>query len=144
MIARAIARFVRVSPRKTRYVLNVIRRKEVEEAFSILDNVGKGAAFYVKQILKSALDSAIKKTNGEVDASNLFISKITADSGPMLKRYKAGSMGRAMPIKRRTAHILIELDMVRKSNEGRKKRDEGRQTKSKERNRPSSIVHHSS
>jgi large subunit ribosomal protein L22 len=77
-----------------------------------LDNVQKGAAFYIKQALKSALDNAVKKTNGTADASNLFISRLTADGGPMLKRYKAGSMGRAMPIKRRTAHIVVELDMV--------------------------------
>lgn len=114
MIARAMARFVRVSPRKTRYVLDVVRGKNVERAFALLSSVNKGAAFYIMQALKSALDSAVKKTKGEADASNLFISRATADAGPALKRYKAGSMGRAMPIKRRTSHILIELDMVKK------------------------------
>lgn len=114
MIARAIARFVRVSPRKTRYVLDVIKGGNVERAFATLASVNKGAAFYIAQALKSALDSAVKKTKGEADASNLFISRATADGGPALKRYKAGSMGRAMPIKKRTSHILIELDMVKK------------------------------
>ena len=139
MISRAIARYVRVSPRKTRYVLDTIRGRGVEDAFAILSNTNKGAAFYIRQVLKTALDSAIKKTNNTADASNLFISKATADGGPSLKRWKAGSMGRGMPILRRTAHILIELDMVRKLDEGRKTRDERRGTK-----RPSSIVHHPS
>ena len=114
MISRAVARYIRVSPRKTRYVLNVIRGKNVEHAFAILDNVQKGAAFYIRQVLKSALDNAVRNTKGTADASNLFISKITADGGPMLKRYKAGSMGRAMPIKKRTAHIVVELDMAKR------------------------------
>lgn len=115
MTGRAVARFIRVSPRKTRYVLDVIRGKNVERAFSLLSAVEKGAAFYITQALKSALDSAVKKTKGEADASNLFISKATADCGPTLKRYKAGSMGRAMPIKKRTAHITIEVDMIRRA-----------------------------
>ena len=112
MISRAIARFVRVSPRKIRYVLDTIRGKGVEDAFFILENTNKGAVFYIKQVLKTALDSAVKKTKGSADASNLFISKTTADGGPMLKRWKAASMGRANPILRRTSHILIELDTL--------------------------------
>ena len=116
MIARAIARFVRVSPRKTRLVLDIIRGKSVENAFAILANTNKVATFYITQALKSALDSAVKNTKGASDASNLYISKVTADAGPMLKRWRAASMGRATPIRRRTAHILIELDMVRASD----------------------------
>lgn len=114
MTARAISRYVRVSPRKTRYVLDIIRGRVVEDAFAVLANANKGAAFYIRQVLKTALDSAVKKTNNTADASNLFISKATADGGPSLKRWKAGSMGRGMPILRRTAHILIELDMIEK------------------------------
>jgi len=114
MIARAIARFIRVSPRKTRYVLNVIRGKNVEQAFALLASVNKGSAFYITQVLKSALNNAVKKTNGAVDASNLFICKATADGGPTLKRHKAGSMGRAMPIRKRMSHICIEVDAIKK------------------------------
>ncbi len=110
MISRAISRFIRVSPRKVRPVLDVIRGKNVEQAFGILDSINKGSAFYIIQVLKSALDSAVKKTKGTADASNLFISKTTADAGPVLKRHRAGSMGRAMPIIKRTSHICIELD----------------------------------
>ncbi|OIO80053.1 MAG: 50S ribosomal protein L22 [Candidatus Omnitrophica bacterium CG12_big_fil_rev_8_21_14_0_65_43_15] len=112
MIARSIARYVRVSPRKTRYVLDIIRGQGVDNAFSILDNTNKGAVFFIKQALKSALDSAVKKTKGSADASNLYISKATADGGPMQKRWRAASMGRATPILKRTSHILIELDMA--------------------------------
>jgi len=112
MIARAVAKYIRVSPRKTRYVLDIIRGRGVEDAFAILDNTNKGATFYIRQALKSALANAVKKTKGSADASNLYVSKATADGGPTLKRWKAASMGRANPILRRTAHITIELDTV--------------------------------
>lgn len=121
MIGRAIAKYVRISPRKTRYVLDIIRGKGVEQAFDILHNTNKGAAFRIKQVLKSALDSAVKKTKNAADASNLFISKATADGGPVLKRWRAASMGRATPILHRTAHILIELDMIKKIEDRKQK-----------------------
>jgi len=128
MVSRAIARYVRVSPRKVRQVVDLIRGANVDSAFDILANVNKGAAFHVEQALKSAVDSAIKKTEGKADPSNLLISRITADGGPMLKRYKAATMGRAMMIRRRTAHILIELDTIRPIVEARPK---GRTAKTK-------------
>jgi len=112
MISRSIAKYVRVSPRKTRYALDTVRGRGVEDAFAILSNINKGAAFYIRQVLKSALDSAMKKSKGSLDASNLYISKATADGGPMLKRWRAASMGRATPILKRTAHIIIELDAL--------------------------------
>ena len=112
MISRAIAKYVRVSPRKTRYVLDTIRGRGVEDAFAVLANINKGSAFYIRQVLKSALDNAIHKSKGSADALNLYISKATADGGPMLKRWRAASMGRANPILKRTSHIVIELDMI--------------------------------
>jgi len=114
MIGHARARFVRVSPRKTRQVMDAVRGKNIESAFAILENIDKGAAFYIIQLLKSGLDSAIKNSKGTADASNIYISKITADGGPMLKRYRAGSMGRAMPIRRRMSHLTVELDFIKK------------------------------
>jgi len=112
MVSRAVAKYIRVSPRKTRYVLDTIRGRGVEDAFAVLANINKGAAFYIRQVLKSALGNAVDKTKGEADASNLYISKATADGGPMLKRWRAASMGRANSILKRTSHIVIELDMT--------------------------------
>ena len=131
MISRAIARYMRVSPRKIRYVLDVIRGKGVEDAFGILDSINKGAAFYIRQVLKSALANAVDKSKGSADASNLYISKATADGGPSLKRWRAASMGKANPILKRTSHIIIELDM-REDEQEHVKKDEKKHTVKKE------------
>jgi len=112
MIARSLARFAKVSPRKARQVIDLIRGETVESAFDALSASGKGCAKLISQTLNSALDSSIKKTEGKTDAKVLYISKITATDGPMLNRFKAVPMGRAVAIRRRTSHILIELDTI--------------------------------
>ncbi len=112
MIAKAITRYLRISPRKTRLVADMVRGKPIDEARAILDNLNKGATVYVGQTLDSAVANAT--SNPEISASDLFVSKITVDGGPMLKRYRAGSMGRAMMIRHRTSHIYIEVDLKKK------------------------------
>lgn len=109
MISKASGKFIRISPRKSRLVADMVRGKSIDEAQAILANLEKRARLYILQILKSAIANA---TNEDPDLSpgNLYVSKITIDNGPMFKRYRAGSMGRAMMIKHRTSHMLIELD----------------------------------
>jgi len=109
VISKAIARFIRISPRKTRLVADMIRGKPIDEAQAILNNLGKRATMFVQEVLGSAISNATK--NPDISASDLYVSKITIDGGPMFKRYKAGSMGRAMMIRHRTSHILVELDL---------------------------------
>ncbi len=109
MIAKAIARHVRVSPRKVRLVIDLIRGKSTTQAMDILFNVNKGSKQPVEKVLKSALSNAETKSPS-TEIQSLYISKITADGGPMLKRYRAAAMGRATLIHKRTTHILIELD----------------------------------
>jgi len=113
MISKAIARFVRVSPRKTRLVADVVRGKAIDEAQALLMHLDKRATMFVQEVLDSAV--ANTKTNPDISASDLYISKITVDVGPVFKRYRAGSMGRAMMIKHRTSHIRIELDLTKKA-----------------------------
>lgn len=108
MISKASVRFVRISPRKVRYVIAHIRRKPVPEAHAILNGSPRRAADIVRKLLNQAVDAARK--NSQVPAGNLFISKITADGGPMMKRFRAASMGRASVIRKRTSHITLELD----------------------------------
>lgn len=110
MLTRVVARYVRVSPRKVRQVIDLIRGHDVESSFAILANVKKAAAHHVEQVLKSAVASAKQKTEGKATPGQLVISGIFADGGPMLKRYKAAAMGRAVMIRRRTSHITVELD----------------------------------
>ncbi|NQV04675.1 MAG: 50S ribosomal protein L22 [Candidatus Omnitrophica bacterium] len=112
MISRAIARYIRTSPRKTRKVIDLIRGLPVVKAQIILASVNKRPTVYIKRLLHSALDSAEKRFS--LSPSDLYISSIRADGGPMLKRHRAASMGRAMMIKHRTAHIVLELDKIKR------------------------------
>ncbi|MFH1854277.1 MAG: 50S ribosomal protein L22 [Candidatus Omnitrophota bacterium] len=112
MVSRAIARYIRISTRKTGKVLDLIRGLSVPKAEIVLDTINKRAAFHIKQLLRSALDSAEKRF--KLSAADLFISMAKADKGPMLKRFRAASMGRATMIKHRTTHITLELDKIKK------------------------------
>lgn len=104
---RAVAKYIKVSPYKMRKVIDLIRGKDVDSALAVLENTDKGSRIYLIRALKSAIASA--KQGGKVKQDELFISKITADDGPMMRRYKAQAMGRAAMIRKRTSHIIIEL-----------------------------------
>ena len=108
MISKATARYIRISPRKTRLVTRLLRDKSVTDAYGILLTVNKRACRYVDQLLKSAVSNAKQKSPG-INESDLYISKIMVDGGPSLKRFQAASMGRAGMIRKRTAHISMEL-----------------------------------
>lgn len=107
LVAKAYARYIRVSPRKMRQVIDLIRGEKVGPALSILTNIKKRACGYAEKALRSAVSNA--KHNPAVTTEELFISKITADKGPMLKRYRAAAMGRATMIRHRTTHLTVEL-----------------------------------
>ncbi|AVX21802.1 MAG: 50S ribosomal protein L22 [Bacillota bacterium] len=105
MEAKAVAKYVRISPRKVRQVINVVRGKDVQEAFAILRFMPKAAAREVLKVLKSAVANA--EHNYEMDTQSLYISKIFVDQGPTLKRYNPRAMGRADLIRKRTSHITV-------------------------------------
>ncbi|MFH0764171.1 MAG: 50S ribosomal protein L22 [Candidatus Omnitrophota bacterium] len=112
MVTRAVLRYIRVTPRKLRLIIPLIKGKSPEAAIAVLAGVKKNAARYCEDLLKSALANA-KRVQG-LDMSTLYISKLVADGGPMLKRFRAASMGRASMIKKRTSHITLELDQIKK------------------------------
>ncbi|TAN62630.1 50S ribosomal protein L22 [bacterium] len=111
MLAKASAKFIRISPTKLREVMDCVRGKTVSDAEGILFNIPKRAKDYIQKVLKSAVASA--KVKG-FSAGQLYISKLTADVGPIWKRYKAAAFGRASKIRRRTSHITLELDLKNK------------------------------
>ena len=113
MISKASVKFVRISPRKVRYVIDLIRAKKVSEAQGILIGSPRRARDIVMKLLDQAVDAAVK--NSRADVKNLFISRVTADGGPTMKRFRAASMGRASTIRKRTSHIHLELDLVKKN-----------------------------
>ena len=106
MEARAVIKYLRISPRKMRLVINTIRRKPASTAVSILATLNKKAARLVEKALKSALANA--KVKG-LEESRLVVSEIKADGGPMLKRFMARAMGRADEILKRTTHLTVVL-----------------------------------
>ena len=103
--AKAIARYVRISPRKVRQVVNLIRGKKVSDALAILQFTPKGATEPVTKVLKSAVANA--EHNYELDTDALVVSEIFVDEGPTLKRIKPRAMGRADQIRKRTSHITV-------------------------------------
>ena len=98
---------LRTAPRKVRQVVDLVRGKRVPEAQSILLFTVNKTARPVLKLLNSAVDSA--KKNYQLSEDNLFISKLTADEGPKLKRWHPMSRGRAYPIIKRTAHIAMAI-----------------------------------
>lgn len=108
MLVRAEARYLRLSPTKVRQVIDLLCKKDVREAEGVLLNLNKRPREYLLKLLKSAIANA--KVKG-FKPEQLYISRIICNAGPIWKRYKAAAFGRAAPIKRRTAHIRIELDL---------------------------------
>lgn len=88
--------------------MNYIRGKSVTEAEGLLLNISKRAKGYIQKVLKSAIANA--KVKG-FNPGQLYVSKLTADNGPIWKRFKAAAFGRAAKIRKRTSHITIELDL---------------------------------
>ncbi|MCX7883953.1 MAG: 50S ribosomal protein L22 [Caloramator sp.] len=107
MEARAHAKYVRMSPRKVKVVLDLIRGKNVGEAMAILKHTPRAAATVVEKLLKSAMANA--ENNHQMDVSKLFVAETYANQGPSLKRFQPHAQGRAFRILKRTSHITIVL-----------------------------------
>ncbi|KFI74350.1 MAG: 50S ribosomal protein L22 [Bifidobacterium mongoliense] len=110
MEAQAIARHVRVTPRKARRMVDLIRGKQASEAVTILTFAPQDAAVPVRKVLQSAIANARVKADkaGEPFHENdLVISRIFVDEGVTLKRFRARAQGRAARINKRTSHITV-------------------------------------
>lgn len=105
MEAKAVARYVRIAPRKVRLVIDMLRGKDVGEAFAILRHTPKAASPVLEKLLKSAVANA--EHNYEMNTENLRIEKAYVDEGPTIKRFRPRAMGRASRINKRTSHITI-------------------------------------
>ncbi|MEK7658708.1 MAG: 50S ribosomal protein L22 [Patescibacteria group bacterium] len=110
MEIKVILRHLRISPRKAREVVDLVRGKNAAEAKTALEFAVKRASAPVLKLLNSAVASA--KHDFQIDESNLFVSKITVDEGPTLKRWHAMSRGRAYPIMKRSSHITLVLGEI--------------------------------
>ncbi len=113
MEARAIARHIRMSPRKVRLVVDQIRGRSVNEAYAILQFSKKAASDPVGKTLRSAVANAQYRAQDEgevLDVDELVVSRAFVDEGATLRRWRARAMGRASPINKRTSHITVVVD----------------------------------
>jgi large subunit ribosomal protein L22 len=112
MTGQAIQRGVRQSPRKMRLVMDLIRGKDVNEAYALLKFSKKLAARQIEKTLRSAVanaEQAALKDNAPFDVDTLVVSKAVVDMGQPLKRFTAAAQGRATPIRKRTSHVEIHV-----------------------------------
>ena len=107
MEAKAHLKYARISPRKVKIVLDLIRGKDVAQAMAILKNTPKSASEYLTKLLRSAVANA--ENNFNMDASKLYVSECFVCPGPILKRIMPRAQGRAFRILKRTSHVTITV-----------------------------------
>lgn len=122
MKVEAKLKYLRISPRKVRLVADLIRRKRVSEAQTLLEFTIKRATKPLKKLLESAISNA--RNNFGLKESNLLISEIFIDEGPTLKRVRPRAFGKFFPIHKRTSHVTLILDEIERSEEKKARKEE--------------------
>jgi len=107
MEAKAIAKSVRISPRKVRLVVDLIRGKQVGEAYAVLRNTSRRASLVVEKLLKSAVANA--EHNYQLEQENLYVKEVFVGEGKTMKRFQPHAQGRAFQILKRTSHIYLTV-----------------------------------
>jgi large subunit ribosomal protein L22 len=107
MEVRAVAKYIRISPQKVRRIIPALRGEPAEEALAKLRFMPQKAAALVGKVLQSAVANADQ--NADLDIDSLVVRNVTADEGPMLKRFRARARGRGTRILKRTSHITVTL-----------------------------------
>lgn len=111
MESKAVLHFLRMTPRKTRAVADIIRGRNCSEALEVLRFLPKAAKVPLEKTLKSAIANVINQTEkGKVDTENLWVKAVHVDSGATLKRYRPRARGRADLRRKRTCHVSIEVE----------------------------------
>ena len=107
MEVKAVAKYMRISPRKVRMLTDAVKGKPVEAALDQLKFMPQKAASMVEKIMRSAVANADQRSDVDVDA--LVVANVVADPGPVLKRFRPRARGRATRILKRTSHITVIL-----------------------------------
>ena len=108
MEAKAVAKYVRIAPRKVRVVMDLIRGKSVADAFAILKFTPTVGAEAIEKVLKSAVANA--ENNFDMNVDNLYVSSCFVDQGPTMKRIHPRSRGQAFKILKRSSHITVAVE----------------------------------
>jgi large subunit ribosomal protein L22 len=115
--ARAVARYVRISPTKARRMVNLVRGLPAQEALTVLQFAPQAASEQVYKVLASAIANA--ENNERLDPDALLVSEAYVDEGPTLKRFRPRAQGRAYRIFRRTCHITMAVEAIQVSPQAR-------------------------
>jgi len=108
MEARAVAKYIRMSPYKVRRVANLIRGKTVDQAINVLHFIPQRASTSVEKALRSAAANAVNREEGsKLNPESLTVKSVWVTEGPRMKRYSPGPMGRASLIQKRSCHLTI-------------------------------------
>lgn len=107
MEAKAIARYVRIAPRKMQLVADLVRGKNADEALAILKYTPKRGAKVMEKLLTSAIANA--ENNYEMNRDELYVAQVYANQGPTMKRFRPRAQGRAFTIRKHTSHVGIVL-----------------------------------
>jgi large subunit ribosomal protein L22 len=108
MEAKAVGKYIRISPQKARLVADVVRGMGVDQAITTLRFMPKKGAAIIKKVVESAVANATQDEHTDVD--KLYVKKIIIDGGPSLKRISPRAQGRATGIIKRSSHITVVLD----------------------------------
>ena len=120
--ARAVAKFVRVTPMKARRVIDLVRGKNVDEALDILRFAPQAASEPVAKVLSSAIANA--ENNLGLDRRTLVITEAFADEGPTMKRFQPRAQGRAFRIRKRTSHLTVVVTSVGEAGDRKRSRQQ--------------------
>jgi len=104
---KATQRFARISPRKARLVMNLIKGRDVDDAITMLKFSKQRSAVMIEKVVRSAVANAGEQ---EANTNTLYVAKAWVDPGPIIKRFQPKDRGKAYEIKKRTSHLVVELD----------------------------------
>ncbi len=107
MEAKAVAKYLKMSPSKVKPVVDLVRGKDLQEALTILKFTPGKAAELVEKVVQSAAANA--ENNFDMDRDKLYVAEISANQGPTMKRWRAGAQGRAGAILKRSTHVGVTL-----------------------------------
>jgi large subunit ribosomal protein L22 len=102
-------RFARISPRKARLLMNLIRGRNVDDAITLLRFSKQRSSVMIEKVVRSAVANA-NENEAAPSRSTLFVAKAWVDPGPVIKRFQPKDRGKAYPIKKRTSHLCVTVD----------------------------------
>jgi large subunit ribosomal protein L22 len=111
---QAMHRYARISPRKARLVINLIKGRDVDDAITLLRFSKQRSAVMIEKVVRSAVANAGEQ---EANTNTLYVARAWVDPGPVIKRFMPKDRGKAYDIKKRTSHLVVELDERNKLGE---------------------------